>query len=553
MNPIEEYNAGIQKGIFIVPNKIRKVYQHLAEKLKDKESRYVYDDSKAQYAIGFIEHFCRQSKGKWAGKLVVLELWQKAFIAPLFGFVDKQTGLREYRELMLLIGRKNGKSLIAAALGVYLLIADGEGGPEIYSAATKRDQAKIIWKEAVRMIKKSPALRKRCRCLVGSIETAFNNGSFVPLGSDSNTLDGLNVHGALIDELHEIKDRNLYDVIIDGMSAREQPLSIITSTAGTLRDNIFDIKYNECRDIINGYDDPNGYQDETVLPIVYELDDRKEWTDPKMWVKANPGLGVIKNYTSLEQKVKKAKVNPLLVKNLLCKDFNIRETAAAAFLTFEELNNEAVYDMDALKPRYGIGGADLSQTVDLTCATLLFQVQGDPVIYVRQMYWIPEELFDKRMEEDNVPYDIWYKQGLLRKSPGRKIDYRLVTQWFEEIRDTYDIYLFRVGYDGWSATYWVQEMTEHFGEPVMDRVIQGAKTLSAPMKSLKADLQAKNVNYNNNPVLKWCMANTSVIEDRNGNIVPCKMNSRQRIDGFASLLDAYVSWQRNYRDYTNII
>ena len=552
-NYITDYYAAITTGAEVVSDKVRRTYKHLVDKLNDQDSEYRFDENEAKYVIEFIEQFCCHSKGKWAGQRVVLELWQKALLSALFGFKHKDTGIREYRELMLLIGRKNGKSLLASALGVYLQIADGEGGPEIYSVATKKDQAKIIWSEAVRMIKHSPELRQHAKCLVSKITTGFNNGTFQPLGSDSMTLDGLNVHGALIDELHAIKDRNLYDVVIDGMSARTQPLSIITSTAGTIRDNIFDLKYDECKRIIDGYDDPNGYHDETVLPIVYELDSRSEWTDPACWKKANPGLGTIKNYETLANKVKRAKANPLLVKNLLCKDFNVRETAAQAYMTFEELNNEATFDMAALHPRYGIGGVDLSQTTDLTCATMLFQVQGDPTIYVKQMYWIPEELFEQRIAEDNVPYDVWRQQGLLQTSPGNKIDYRLVVQWFQELQANEDIYLYKAGYDKWSATYFVQDMEEKFGKPIMDPVVQGAMTLSAPMKALKSDLASKKVNYNNNPILKWCMANVSVVEDRNGNIVPCKTNSRNRIDGFASLLDAYVSYLRYIRDYANII
>ena len=552
-NYIENYYAAIVAGDEVVSDKVRRVYKHLVDKLNDQTSEYRYDPDAAQYVLDFIERFCCHSKGKWAGQPVQLELWERALVSALFGFRHKETGMRQYRELVLLIGRKNGKSLLASALGNYLLIADGEGGPEIYSVATKKDQAKIIWNESVRMINHSPDLKRYAKCLVSKIKSAFNNGTFEPLGSDSMRLDGLNVHGALIDELHAIKDRNLYDVVIDGMSARTQPLSIITSTAGTVRDNIFDLKYEECRRIIDGYDDPEGYHDETVLPIVYELDSRSEWTDPVCWKKANPGLGSIKNIETLANKVDRARANPMLVKNLLTKDFNIRETASQAFLTFEELNNEAVFDIKALCPRYGIGGADLSHTTDLTCATILFQVRNDPIIYVKQKYWIPEDLFDKRIKEDNVPYDIWHQQGYIDLSPGNKIDYRLVTQWFWEVQQNDDIFLYKLGYDRWSATYFVQDMEEKFGKPVMDPVAQGVQTLSAPMKALKADLAAKKVNYGNNPVLKWCMANTSVFEDRNGNIQPCKVAGRNRIDGFASLLDAYVTWQRFERDYENLI
>lgn len=554
MNYIEQYYHAIEKGRVTVSTKVRKTYKHLVDKLHDKDSPYIYDDDRANYVIDFIQTFCKHSKGKWGGRPVILELWQKAATAALFGFIDKKTRLRQYRQLILIIARKNGKSTWATCLGLYLLIADGEAGPEIYSAATKRDQAKIIWNEARRMIRKSPALHKKIDLRVSTIRCGFNEGIFEPLGSDSEKLDGLNVHGALIDELHAIKDKNLYDVIVDGMTAREQPLCIITTTAGTVRDNIFDLKYEECERIINGYGDTEGYKDETILPIVYELDSRDEWTNPDMWEKANPGLGSIKNKQMLAQKVHQAQNNPLLVKNLLCKDFNVRETGGESFFTFEQLNNEQRFDSKELKPRYGIGGFDLSDTTDLTCATMLFMVPGDDHIYVKQMYWIPEEFFDKRVREDNVPYDIWYQKGLIQKSPGFRNDFRLISEWFKKLQDEEDIYLYKCGYDRWSAAYLVKDMEAIFGEQAMVPIAQGKKTLSAPMKNLAADLTAKKIVYNNNPILKWCMTNVAVDVDRNDNIQPCKTsNPRKRIDGFASLLDAYTVLENCKDDYLQLI
>lgn len=555
MNYIEKYYNQIESGRAVVSEKVRRTYKHLMDKLvRDGDSAYVYDDRKAQYVIDFIQTFCKHSKGKWGGKPVVLELWQKALISALFGFVDKYTGLREYRQLILIIGRKNGKSTLASCIGLYLLVADGEAGPEIYSAATKKDQAKIIWKEARSMIKKSPALAKRLALRVAEIRCGFNEGTFEPLGSDSDKLDGLNVHGVLIDELHALKDKNLYDVLVDGMTAREQPLCVITTTAGTVRDNIFDLKYDECERIIKGYDDPEGYVDETVLPIVYELDKKEEWVYPDCWAKANPGLGSIKNREILAQKVYQAQHDALRVKNLLCKDFNIRETSGQAFFSFDQLNNEATYDLKSLRPKYGIGGFDLSETTDLTCATMLFCVRDDPNIYVKQMYWIPEELLDKRVREDQVPYDIWKQKGWLRTSPGVRNDHRLILQWFVDEMEQDDIYLYKCGYDRWSAQYLVQSMEERFGEDIMVPVAQGKQTLSGPMKNLAADMTAGRIIYNNNPILKWCMANVAVDVDRNDNIQPCKTsNPRKRIDGFASLLDAYVAFEQNKEDYLNLI
>ena len=288
-NPIREYYKAILDGE-VVSNKVRRVYKKLVDDLDNKDSEWEYSPKKANHAIEFIENFCKHSKGKMGGKPFILELWQKAMVAALFGFVHKIDEVRKYREFVLIVARKNGKSALGSAIALYMLMADGEFGPEVVSAATKKDQAKIIWSEAKRMVKKSPILSKRAKCLVGEIATGFNDGTFKPLSSDSNTLDGLNVHCSLIDELHAIEDKNLYDVIIDGMTAREQPISVITTTAGTVREGIFDIKYDECERIINGYSD-GSYTDERVLPIIYELDNRSEWVDEKCWKKANPGLG----------------------------------------------------------------------------------------------------------------------------------------------------------------------------------------------------------------------------------------------------------------------
>ena len=551
-NPIREYYNVIQNGE-VVSDKVKRVYQKLIKDLDNKNSEWEYSPKRANHAIEFIENFCKHSKGKMGGKPFILELWQKAMIAALFGFVHKIDEVRKYREFILIVARKNGKSALGSAIALYMLMADGEFGPEIVSAATKKDQAKIIWSEAKRMVKKSPTLSKRARCLVSEIATDFNDGTFKPLSSDSNTLDGLNVHCSLIDELHAIEDKNLYDVIIDGMTAREQPISVITTTAGTVREGIFDIKYDECERIINGYSD-GSYVDERVLPIIYELDNRSEWTDEKCWKKANPGLGTIKNVDQLRSKVEKAKSNPLLVKNLLCKDFNIRETTSEAWLTFEQVNNTDTFDITELKPRYGIGGADLSSTTDLTCASILFKIPNDEHIYVSQMYFLPEDLLEKRVQEDKIPYDLWRDNGLLRTTPGNKVHYKYVTEWFQEMQDTYDIYIYSGGYDAWSANYWIEEMKNTFGKETWQPVIQGKKTLSGPMKNLGADLEKKIINYNNNPILKWCLTNTAIDVDKNDNIQPIKTsNQRRRIDGLASLLDAYVQLERVYESYMSVI
>ncbi|MEE1437757.1 MAG: terminase TerL endonuclease subunit [Lachnospiraceae bacterium] len=554
-NPVLEYWEKIKTGQITVCRKTRLWYKYLARCIDHPTKEMHYDAKRGNHVLEFAESFCCISSGKGAGKPVVLELWEKAHLAAVFGFVD-DAGNRVCRESVLIVGKKNGKSLLASVVGLYMLLADGEKGPQVYSAATKRDQAKIIWTESTRMVKKSPALLKRAKCRVGDISSEeYNNGTFKPLASDSDSLDGLNIHCALLDEIHQWKaGKALYDILADGVSARTQPLIYVTSTAGTIREDIYDQKYDESERIINGLYDPAGYKDIHVFPFIYELDERKEWTDERAWYKANPNLGVTKKLSYLKSKVAKALSDATQVKNLVCKEFNIRETSSEAWLTFEQLDNQAKFDIKALKPRYGIAGCDLSSTTDLTCATIIFRVPGDDHIYVLQMYWLPEDLLEKRVREDKIPYDLWESQGLLRTCPGNKVHYKYIVQWFSEVQNEMDIYLYKGGYDSWSASYFVEDMENTFGKNVMEPVIQGKKTLSAPMKSLGADLEKKLIVYNNNPILKWCLGNTSVDVDKNDNIQPCKGNvGTRRIDGLASLLDAYVTYENNLEDYLSVI
>ena len=552
-NPIREYWTAIQNGEEVVSQKVEKTYRKLVYDL-DHPDEFFYSNKRANHIIEFAENYCRHSKGKFGGKRVVLELWEKALLASIFGFIDIE-GNRKYREAILIVGKKNGKSLLASVVGLYMQIADGEPGPEVYAVATKREQAKIIWQEAKRMVAKSPTLLKRIRSLVGEMLSDFNDGVFKPLASDSNTLDGLNIHCGLMDEVHQWKSgKALYDIIADGVTAREQPLIFITSTAGTIREDIYDQKYDEATRVINGYFDPKGYKDDRLIAFVYELDKREEWTDPACWKKANPGLGTIKNRQTLAEKVERAKKNPLLVKNLVCKEFNIPETSSEAWLTAEQANNPEKFDVEALKPRYGIGGTDLSKTTDLTAAKVIFQVPNDERIYVMSMYWMPADLVDQRVKEDHVPYDIWIEQGYMRTCEGNQISYRDVTDWFREVQEKYDIYLFKCGYDSWSAKYWIEEMENVFGRDVMVPVIQGMKTLSGPTKALGAELTAKNVIYNDNPVDKWCLYNTAVEVDKNDNIRPIKTSvPTRRIDGTMALLDAYVVYLDHLSEYQSMI
>ena len=544
MNYIAEYWRAIESGGVIVSERVKKQYKKLAERTGKTDGKYIFDEKRAGRPIEFIETLCKQSKGEWAGKKVELELFQKAFISALFGFVDRETKMRQYRETMFYIGRKNGKSTLLSGIALYMLTADREAGAEVYSVATKRDQAKIIFNEAYNMVQQSPALRKALKKRKADLYFPATFSRFEALSKDSGSLDGLNSHCVIIDELHGIKDRNLYEVMKQSQSARQQPLLIMITTAGTVRECIFDDMYSYACNVADGI-----FEDETFLPVMYELDSREEWTDPEKWQKANPALGTIKKLEDLQNKVIRAQNNPVDLKGILVKDFNVRDTIGTAWLSLEDITNKETFDLEQFRGCYAIGGADLSSSRDLTCATLLLIDRETEKRYVTQMYWIPEDSMERRVNEEKLPYDKWHERGLVRLCRGNTINYKDVTAWFVEMANAYGIFPAWVYYDRWSAAYWVEEMKET-GFTEMKGVAQGAKTLSLPMQFLGADLQAKRINYNNNPILRWCLSNTGVQEDRNGNIVPVKNQAaKQRIDGTASLLNAYVGLYEHYNEF----
>lgn len=542
MNYIIEYFEAIKTGKCVVSRRVYKQYEKLVNDINHND-KYIFDENKANRPIQFIETFCKHSKGEWAGKPVILELFQKAYISALFGFIDKNTGLRRYKESMFYVARKNGKSTMLSGIAAYMLVADGEPGAEIYSCATKKDQAKLVFDEALNMIKQSPYLSKHIKKRKTDLYFPITMSKFQPLGKNSDTLDGLNAHCVIIDELHGVKDRNLYEVMKQSQSARRQPLLIMITTAGTVRECIFDDMYEYACNIVDG-----NFEDDTFLPILYELDKKEEWLIPECWEKSNPALGTIKKLDDLERKVEKAKNSPKDLSGVLTKDFNIRDTLSNAWLTFDDINNTETFNIEDFRNCYAIGGADLSITTDLTCATLLFIDKDTQKRYIHQMYWLPSENFEERVKLEKIPYDIWLKRGLIRLCNGNSINYGDVTAWFIEMLNNYGITPLWIYYDSYSAKYWVEEMEQNGFKMV--RCIQGAKTLSLPMQQLGADLKAKKINYNNSPILKWCLTNTGVQEDRNGNIVPIKNQSaKQRIDGVASMLDSYVGLYEHYEEF----
>lgn len=560
------YHQQIQDGSIRAGKKIRRIYERLADDIINPKGDWVFDINKADHALRFIENYCKHSKGKMGGKPLLLDIWQKAAVFAMFGFVDAITDLRKYDETLLVVGRKNGKSTFAAAIGLYLMLADGEPGAECYVAATKRDQAKIIWLEAKRMFHKmcaaSRSWHRRAKALVGEIVGVgdYEGCSFRPLGADSERLDGLNVHGALMDEIHAWpagSGTDLYNVIVDGRDAREQPMTLIITTAGFVRDGLYDDKYHYAENWLN---DVEGFDDPGFLPIIYELDSKDEVWDPECWIKANPGLDTIKDRSKLARKVEKARVERKALGNLLTKDFNVRASGTETWLDFESIVNEIVVDMDFLRNSYAIGGCDLSATTDLTCATLLIRKPDDSNFYVLQRYFIPEskleavDIGDAHNRRSEAPYRLWEEQDWLTVCPGAKIDYSEVTAWFLRMVQEYNIRPLWVCYDAALSGYWVPDMEEHGFD--MQSIRQGPFTWTYPMKEMGGTFEEHRVIYQNNPILRWCLHNTgkkSTNKDGVESIQPVKLGEARRIDGTVSLLNAWVGYGKFGEEYARYI
>lgn len=551
MTDLELYFTALLDGKIPACRRMKQVAELLLENLACP-GEFHFDEDIAARHIDFIELFCKTPTGK-LGTPLRLQLFQRARLQAIFGFVD-DNDLRQYQEVLIVEGRKNGKTTETAGIEIDLLVNDGEGAPQIYNLATKREQAALGYDAVVKMVKQSPHLSRYLRKRVADLYCPANLGFIKPLASNTSSLDGLDVHAATIDELSAIKNRDLYDLVKQGMGARSQPLLFCISTNGFIRNGVFDAQFQYACDVLDGK-----ARNRRFLPFLYTLDDPAEWDDPGCWEKANPGLGTIKSRDYLEQMVQKAKDDPAFKPTVMVKDFNMPQTSESAWLRWEELDHDGRW-VGLIKFGYCIGGFDAADTTDLNAAKAICMRPDDPNIYVRSMYWLPQAVLDRQAEEgnrrerDNAPYSLWVDQGLMRTCPGNKCDKRIFLEWFKELRDQEDLYVMFIGYDPWHIDdTLLREFKAEFGPNSMVPVRQGPLTLSQPMKDLRADFQGHRIIYDDNPIDKWCLANTQIKTDVNGNIQPVKaLDSRNRIDGTVALLCAYTVLRDKKDLYINL-
>ncbi|MBE3562380.1 MAG: terminase large subunit [Hydrogenibacillus schlegelii] len=526
---ITEYADAIAAGRVIVGHKVKRVIAALADQAESTAGRWRFDDRAAGRVFDFINKFVRQSKGSWAGRPLELQLWQRAMLEAIYGFVG-DGGERRFREAALVVGRKNGKSTIAAAIGLYMLIADGEGTPEIYSAATKRDQARIIFDEAFRMVSQSEALSRHVKKRKTDLYFEPNFGIFAPLAAEARTLDGLNSHCIIIDEAHAIRTRDLYDVLRQSTSARRRPLVLVVTTGGTYRGGFFDEIYEFWNHQIENFG-----PDSRVLPMLYELDDPSEWREEAAWYKANPNLGVSKSIEYMRDAYQRAVVIPGEKNNFLAKELNVLTSHSSAWISSENIVQEDI-PLENFSDELAAVGVDLSSVADLTAAAIVFRKNGRHYVYA--MYWLPGDRIETAENEDGVPYRTWIERGWMRPSGSHKIDHKDVVEWLAEIVDRYGVRMRWVGYDPWAAGHLVELLRSRGLEPVQVR--QGFKTMTPLMREMEADLIARNIVVaDKNQVTIWTWANATVEQDAAGNIKPSRpANRRKRIDGLIAYLNA---------------
>lgn len=555
MNWPKQYLSEIQSGNIVVCNKIKKVYEREVEWMANppKDFPFYFDEAAGQRPIDFIEQYCRHSKGKWARQLIELDLFQKAKLQLVFGWLENDTHKRRIRQVVDIRGRKNGKSTETAAVELYCLIADHESGAEIYACANKLDQSKLIFNEAVNMRSQSPDLRSITKKRQSDIYFPATFSSLKALAADTKTMDGLNAHFFSLDEFHEARDRKIFDVMVQSQSSREQPLAWLISTNGFVREMFFDDTYDYCSHVAL-WDE--GFEDYRLLPLIHELDNRDEWMKPECWIKANPCIGRAKSYSTLAESVEKAKRDSKFLPTVLTKDFNIPENTSEAWLPYEAAVNEMVVPLEYLQHSYAVGGCDLSATTDLTCASLLIRKPNDDNFYVLQKYFLPQSRVDAVESTSNreAPYKLWAEQGWLHVCDGATVDYKAVTQWFVEMVKEHDIRPLFGGYDAALSGYWIEEMREYGFD--FEKIRQGPFTWTYPMKRLGGLFEEHKVVSSNNPMLRWCVLNTGVKtlnKDGINTIQPVKTGKTKRIDGLVSLLNAFTCYCNHEDEYIRYI
>lgn len=492
---------------------------------KFKAKTSVYNKELADYAVDFIQCLCH-TKGTWAGKPFKLLEWQEQIIRDLFGIV-KSNGYRQFNTAYIEIPKKNGKSELAAAVALLLCCGDGEQRAEIYGCAADRGQATIVFDVAADMVRMCPALNKRCKILTSQKRILYmpTNSFYQVLSAEAYSKHGFNIHGVVFDELHTQPNRKLFDVMTKGSGdARMQPLYFLITTAGTDTHSICYETHQKAVDILEGRK-----IDPTFYPVIYGAGQDEDWTDPKVWKKANPSLGKTIGMDKVKAACDSARQNPGEENSFRQLRLNQWLKQSVRWMPMEKWDFCAFpVNPEELEGRVCYGGLDLSSTTDLTCFCLVFPPEDeDEPYYVLPYYWLPEETLPLRVNRDHVPYDVWERQGYIQTTEGNVVHYGFIEKFIEALGEKYNIR--EIAFDRWGAIQMVQNL-EGMGFTVVP-MGQGFASMSPPTKELMKLTLEKKLAHGGHPVLRWNMDNIFIRTDPAGNIKADKAKSTEKIDG----------------------
>ncbi len=534
--PAELYAEQVRSGEILVCEYVRlAVERYYADLDRALDMGRYFDKKAAMRAIRFIEKL-KHTKGEWAGQRFRLEPWQQFVLWNIFGWKNAD-GTRRFRYAYIEIARKNGKTALSAGIGLYMLFADGESRPEVYSAATVKDQAKICFSDAVEIVKATD-LKNYLTPYRNSIVYDLKGGMMKPLSSDYGTHDGLNPNCGIIDEFHAHKDSGMFDVIKSAFGARRQPLMFIITTAGFDKSGVCYAYRENVIKVLRGVN-----EDDSLFGIIYTLDDKSEWDDPKMWIKANPNLGVSLSADYLADQVKDAKNRPEAVRNVMTKNVDLWVDAERTWILDDVwLKCIGTTDPADLKGCACWGGLDLSNVSDITAYVLLFH--ENDCFQLLPHFWIPEEKMLEKVRKENINYDKWVAEGYVTVTPGNVIDYDFVKADILRIVADYD--LRTSAYDRWNASQTIIDLQNEGME--CNPFGQGYGSMSAPTKEFEKLVLTGKIEHFGNPVLRWMLASTLVKTDPAGNIKPDKEKSTQKIDGIVAAIMALGEWMTAQAD-----
>lgn len=543
----EYYNKCLSKEI-IIGNELMTELSKLMEDLDS--SNYLYDTTDADFKIDFMENCIRLTKSPFYNKPMKLMLWQKAFISTIYSFKMATDGTDRFKRIILLIARKNTKSETCSAISLTEMIT-GMDGADIVCSSNDDNQANILY-EAINTMRilidpKQRDTWKNQQC----IKCLINGSRVFKLSDRTRNKEGRNIDFATIDEVHEMKENTIVKSIEQSQSLKPNPKLILITTEGFVNDGFLDEELKRARAILN--DEDTSISAERYLPWLYTQDSEQEiWTDETSWQKSNPTLGIVKRWDYMREQVDKARRSKADRMFTLSKDFNIKVSNSEAWLLPEMLAYEKFYNIEDFRGTIALGGVDLAETTDMCSAKILMQRENDDVKYVHSHYWIPEGKIERANDKEyGAKYLEWAKKGYITIVEGNEVDSGIVADWYMSLFKNYGIRTFMTGYDQRFSKEFLKKMEMYGFETEL--IMQNKYTLSNPMRLVEADIRDELINYNNNPIDKWCLGNTSIQVFNTGHILPVKIKGQagRRIDGTASLLDVYEVYRRYRTEFKN--